>query len=409
MRKILAIASTLFALSAFAALTSYKMPAFNSYILNGKYGILYYSEVAHYPIFDELRNVRIIDHVSGDSYRPRYMSAPCLFAYRSGEKWGLVCNSVIVTEPIYDNIVPMGDDDYIVGDHYLIKFKQNGKWGILGFDGNVIIPAQFDEIILSRKGPLLGSFKYVDYNKKEHFQNVYKIYILTRNGKKHSIYDLTGQCIVDDFKGFSDKISKDRALLKWSKWNKSITKTEQKLRPAEKSEFFRNFTDYEKEEADRFNGLIYWWPKLTAKLKSDISRAKIISENGKFGIKFDNTIVLPCMFDSITDFDENGIATATDGNSALNVNIYGFIIYKKAAKGAFENKCIEFNRLFVDNNSYAKAHDGFVDLLDWLDAQPYQRPEIHDYLEGKIFETKYHIDKIAEKSAANDAGLPLAT
>ena len=281
---------------------------------NGKYGVTYRDVVCVYPQYDSL-------FVERKEYKEGIAGA-----YMEGGKWGTLIDGNRTGEPMFDAVGGDKDLNDIVSYRskilfnngafsyfYLLPVQSGGKWGYVDASGNYLIEPQYDRVSCFTK-----TFE----------DNTY--YALVEKDGGWYIIDLLGTVVSEDLRS---KLDIDNSKKQGKNWNKAAKKAAKEAFKTHGDELTALATrlhevyeasqtklpamaaaDIKAEQSEgkwRLTGAA--GRQLSPMLYDDVAEPEgnvvRVVKDGRYGL-VDATRgeIVPCRFDYITEFDENGFA-----------------------------------------------------------------------------------------------------
>lgn len=171
--------------------------------MDGKYGLSYNGEQCLQPRFSFAKDV--------DPYS--------VFLYKEDGKWGVANVWKKITEPIYDSLVVMKTltTGYFGNDEQYRKFlfMEKGLWGICDTNGNILLPASYEEINdVYIQTPESFTYFYSFRDQRKVFKNNY---FRVKVDGKAQLVDLLGNVInaEDEFLSSLDNIKGQKKAAKF--------------------------------------------------------------------------------------------------------------------------------------------------------------------------------------------------
>ena len=298
---------------------------------NGKYGVTYRDVVCVYPQYDSL-------FVERKEYKEGIAGA-----YMEGGKWGTLVDGNRTGEPVFDAIGGDKDLNGIVSYRsrilfnngafsyfYLLPVQSGGKWGYVDASGNYLIEPQYD-----RASCFTKTFE----------DNTY--YALVEKDGGWYIIDLLGTVVSEDLRS---KLDTDNRKKQRKNWNKAAQKAAKEAFKTHGDELTALATrlhevyeasqtklpamaaaDIKAEQSEgkwRLTGAA--GRQLSPMLYDDVAEPEgnvvRVVKDGRYGL-VDATRgeIVPCRFDYITEFDENGFAEVWNNGFTGHVSIHGHV------------------------------------------------------------------------------------
>ena len=298
---------------------------------NGKYGVTYRDVVCVYPQYDSL-------FVERKEYKEGIAGA-----YMEGGKWGTFVDGNRTGEPLFDVIGGDKDLNGIVSYRsrilfnngafsyfYLLPVQSGGKWGYVDASGNYLIEPQYD-----RASCFTKTFE----------DNTY--YALVEKDGGWYIIDLLGTVVSEDLRA---KLDIDNSKKQGKNWNKAAKKAAKEAFKTHGDELTALATrlhevyeasqtklpamaaaDIKAEQSEgkwRLTGAA--GRQLSPTLYDDVAEPEgnvvRVVKDGRYGL-VDATRgeIVPCRFDYITEFDENGFAEVWNNGFTGHVSIHGHV------------------------------------------------------------------------------------
>lgn len=128
---------------------------FSFYEEDGLWGVRYNGETCLLPRFEQLAciqyQLKTAMYYTGDrDIKYKYIEIPSnssvsIFFYRENGKWGIANLWKIIAPAFCDSLSSFDSHEYLhEGCYNLLKFKNDGKWGICDIEGRVILSPTFD-------------------------------------------------------------------------------------------------------------------------------------------------------------------------------------------------------------------------------------------------------------------------
>lgn len=298
---------------------------------NGKYGVTYRDVVCVYPQYDSL-------FVERKEYKEGIAGA-----YMEGGKWGTLVDGNRTGEPMFDAVGGDKDLNDIVSYRskilfnngafsyfYLLPVQSGGKWGYVDASGNFLIEPQYD-----RASCFTKTFE----------DNTY--YALVEKDGGWYIIDLLGTVVSEDLRA---KLDIDNSKKQRKNWNKAAQKAAKEAFKTHGDELTALATrlhevyeasqtklpamaaaDIKAEQSEgkwRITGAA--GRQLSPMLYDDVAEPEgnvvRVVKDGRYGL-VDATRgeIVPCRFDYITEFDENGFAEVWNNGFTGHVSIHGHV------------------------------------------------------------------------------------
>ncbi len=298
---------------------------------NGKYGVTYRDVVCVYPQYDSL-------FVERKEYKEGIAGA-----YMEGGKWGTFVDGNRTGEPMFDAVGGDKDLNDIVSYRskilfnngafsyfYLLPVQSGGKWGYVDASGNYLIEPQYD-----RASCFTKTFE----------DNTY--YALVEKDGGWYIIDLLGTVVSEDLRA---KLDIDNSKKQRKNWNKAAPKAAKEAFKTHGDELTALATrlhevyeasqtklpamaaaDIKAEQSEgkwRITGAA--GRQLSPMLYDDVAEPEgnvvRVVKDGRYGL-VDATRgeIVPCRFDYITEFDENGFAEVWNNGFTGHVSIHGHV------------------------------------------------------------------------------------
>lgn len=334
---------------------------------NDKYDLWYRGERVYHNVFDSV---------------PYGMKGNFFVFFMDG-KAGIASPTQILCYPKYENAKIMSS----FGDCqiYLVKFKENGMYGLADITGKVIEEPKYDEIYSNGSG-----------FRGKYFLHCFKgdtIYIQTLKGNMVGKVPKKGK--------YYKAINKLE-----NKWYKKCPKDERAL-----------IKEYEEDYVRVCEKFIGEKDKLTSPLVDDYEIStdimspndKTVSQYGKIVRLYDGDkwglfhpafgVVAQCIYDSMTEFDENGYADVVEDGIMRRINLFGatycnlyelaskkidddlmFSMAKKDPYNVWIRDYINFFVLAKHNGMYDEAVQGYEELKEFIDLA--QVPVSDDDING---------------------------
>ena len=298
---------------------------------NGKYGVTYRDVVCVYPQYDSL-------FVERKEYKEGIAGA-----YMEDGKWGTFVDGNRTSAPVFDAIG--GDDGLneivsyrskILFDNgafsyfYLLPVQSGGKWGYVDASGNYLIEPQYD-----RASCFTKTFE----------DNTY--YALVEKDGGWYIIDLLGTVVSEDLRS---KLDTDNRKKQRKNWNKAAQKAAKEAFKTHGDELTALATrlhevyeasqtklpvmaaaDIKAEQSEgkwRLTGAA--GRQLSPTLYDDVAEPEgnvvRVVKDGRYGlVDAARGEIVPCRFDYITEFDENGFAEVWNNGFTGHVSIHGHV------------------------------------------------------------------------------------
>lgn len=298
---------------------------------NGKYGVTYRDVVCVYPQYDSL-------FVERKEYKEGIAGA-----YMEGGKWGTLVDGNRTCEPLFDVIGGDKDLNGIVSYRsrilfnngafsyfYLLPVQSGGKWGYVDASGNYLIEPQYD-----RASCFTKTFE----------DNTY--YALVEKDGGWYIIDLLGTVVSEDLRAKLDIDNGKKQSKNWDKAAKKAAKEAFKTHGDELTALATRLhevyeasqtklpamaaADIKAEQSEgkwRLTGAA--GRQLSPTLYDDVAEPEgnvvRVVKDGRYGL-VDATRgeIVPCRFDYITEFDENGFAEVWNNGFTGHVSIHGHV------------------------------------------------------------------------------------
>ena len=298
---------------------------------NGKYGVTYRDVVCVYPQYDSL-------FVERKEYKEGIAGA-----YMEDGKWGTFVDGNRTSAPVFDAI---GGDDGLneivsyrskilfnngaFSYFYLLPVQSGGKWGYVDASGNYLIEPQYD-----RASCFTKTFE----------DNTY--YALVEKDGGWYIIDLLGTVVSEDLRAKLDIDNSKKQGKNWDKAAKKAAKAAFKTHGDELTALATRLhevyeasqtklpamaaADIKAEQSEgkwRLTGAA--GRQLSPTLYDDVAEPEgnvvRVVKDGRYGL-VDATRgeIVPCRFDYITEFDENGFAEVWNNGFTGHVSIHGHV------------------------------------------------------------------------------------
>ena len=298
---------------------------------NGKYGVTYRDVVCVYPQYDSL-------FVERKEYKEGIAGA-----YMEGGKWGTLVDGNRTGEPVFDAIGGDKDLNGIVSYRsrilfnngafsyfYLLPVQSGGKWGYVDASGNYLIEPQYD-----RASCFTKTFE----------DNTY--YALVEKDGGWYIIDLLGTVVSEDLRS---KLDTDNRKKQRKNWNKAAQKAAKEAFKTHGDELTALATrlhevyeasqtklpamaaaDIKAEQSEgkwRLTGAA--GRQLSPTLYDDVAEPEgnvvRVVKDGRYGlVDAARGEIVPCRFDYITEFDENGFAEVWNNGFTGHVSMHGHV------------------------------------------------------------------------------------
>lgn len=300
---------------------------------NGKYGITFFDTVCVYPQYDSLYIVR------------REYKEGVAGAYMSGGKWGVLVNGNRTSEPKFDvvggdrgmNAIATSYQTTIlqngIGSYfYVFPVQAGGKWGYVDAKGNYIIEPQYDKV---------SHFVY-EYTGKGDVRCA----LVEKDGGWY-IIDLLGTVLSEDLRAKFDIDNYKKRRKNWNNAAKKAVNAALKMHEEElDAEMKRLHEVYESSKATlpvtagatlkaeqsgakwRLTGAD--GRQLSPVLYDDVAEPEggvvRVVKDGRYGL-VDAVMgeIVPCCYDYITEFDENGFAEVWNRGFTGRVSRHGHV------------------------------------------------------------------------------------
>lgn len=363
---------------------------------NGKYGVTYRDVVCVYPQYDSL-------FVERKEYKEGIAGA-----YMEGGKWGTLVDGNRTGEPMFDAVGGDKDLNDIVSYRskilfnngafsyfYLLPVQSGGKWGYVDASGNYLIEPQYD-----RASCFTKTFE----------DNTY--YALVEKDGGWYIIDLLGTVVSEDLRA---KLDIDNSKKQGKNWNKAAKKAAKEAFKTHGDELTALATrlhevyeasqtklpamaaaDIKAEQSEgkwRLTGAA--GRQLSPMLYDDVAEPEgnvvRVVKDGRYGL-VDATRgeIVPCRFDYITEFDENGFAEVWNNGFTGHVSMHGHVdLEENLLKNA-------------ENQTYPEGRD-VTPIQDLLEYDP---ESVIGYL--LLGEWGYRNNHYAEAYQAYDMAFELA-
>ena len=298
---------------------------------NGKYGVTYRDVVCVYPQYDSL-------FVERKEYKEGIVGA-----YMEGGKWGTLVDGNRTGEPMFDAVGGDKDLNDIVSYRskilfnngafsyfYLLPVQSGGKWGYVDASGNYLIEPQYD-----RASCFTKTFE----------DNTY--YALVEKDGGWYIIDLLGTVVSEDLRA---KLDIDNGKKQGKNWDKAAKKAAKEAFKTHGDELTALATrlhevyeasqtklpamaaaDIKAEQSEgkwRLTGIA--GRQLSPMLYDDVAEPEgnvvRVVKDGRYGlVDAARGEIVPCRFDYITEFDENGFAEVWNNGFTGHVSIHGHV------------------------------------------------------------------------------------
>lgn len=363
---------------------------------NGKYGVTYRDVVCVYPQYDSL-------FVERKEYKEGIAGA-----YMEGGKWGTLVDGNRTGEPMFDAVGGDKDLNDIVSYRskilfnngafsyfYLLPVQSGGKWGYVDASGNYLIEPQYD-----RASCFTKTFE----------DNTY--YALVEKDSGWYIIDLLGTVVSEDLRA---KLDIDNRKKQRKNWNKAAQKAAKEAFKTHGEELTALATrlhevyeasqtklpamaaaDIKAEQSEgkwRITGAA--GRQLSPMLYDDVAEPEgnvvRVVKDGRYGlVDAARGEIVPCRFDYITEFDENGFAEVWNNGFTGHVSIHGHVdLEENLLKNA-------------ENQTYPEGRD-VTPIQDLLEYDP---ESVIGYL--LLGEWGYRNNHYAEAYQAYDMAFELA-
>lgn len=293
--------------------------AFYSYRENGKYGIKYRGEIVMYPHYDSL----FIDKMG---------AIGCIGTYKKDDKYGILSHTKIVGPPIYEDVRVIWlartfDKDWSVWKNmFMAIVKIKGKSGLVDFGGNYILKPEYDYI---GEKPI-----YEAYNKSEKEKG--NVFFEVRKEGEMFLVDLLGRMVVSpeeymekrkERKNIACKMERKLSKNNECLINPIIDRIECLSDSCENYSVMLNYVDSVKVcEGKIYNKGKLITPNSYDKIYMQENGVMRVVKNNKYGlIDCAYGEIIPCRYDYISSFSENGIAEIQDRGFKGRVNKCGYI------------------------------------------------------------------------------------
>lgn len=298
---------------------------------NGKYGVTYRDVVCVYPQYDSL-------FVERKEYKEGIAGA-----YMEDGKWGTFVDGNRTSAPVFDAI---GGDDGLneivsyrskilfnngaFSYFYLLPVQSGGKWGYVDASGNYLIEPQYD-----RASCFTKTFE----------DNTY--YALVEKDGGWYIIDLLGTVVSEDLRA---KLDIDNSKKQGKNWDKAAKKAAKEAFKTHGDELTALATrlhevyeasqtklpamaaaDIKAEQSEgkwRLTGAA--GRQLSPTLYDDVAEPEgnvvRVVKDGRYGlVDAARGEIVPCRFDYITEFDENGFAEVWNNGFTGHVSMHGHV------------------------------------------------------------------------------------
>lgn len=326
-------------------------PLYEVVELDGKSGLFYNGEPCLYPVYDHIELVKPITPIepmsaSYKAAKQKYhdllvaekQNSATFGVYTVRGKKGLMTMSRRTTEPIYDDLKVIRHLSTYkdLGDVLIAVAvaKKGDAYGIINLNGDVIIPFEYSEI----KFPVfIDEFE----DKSKDRLNVFWAVIDKEKNKK--VIDINNNVVL---RGFGHE-SLTKELQKAEKKNNK-NEARAKATVSTMKKLAQTYTDL-------ITNSLESEPREMSKCTPVGSVA--FSAGTTFGVKDANgNVVVPAIFDSIGEFDNNGVAEVQINGISGFVNEHGFVSYPLQ---------------FLSFSSLLNSHEKLMNLInDALDVYP---------------------------------------
>ena len=363
---------------------------------NGNYGVTYRDVVCVYPQYDSL-------FVERKEYKEGIAGA-----YMEGGKWGTLVDGNRTGEPMFDAVG--GDKDLndivsyrskilfnngVFSYFYLLPVQSGGKWGYVDASGNYLIEPQYD-----RASCFTKTFE----------DNTY--YALVEKDGGWYVIDLLGTVVSEDLRA---KLDIDNSKKQGKNWDKAAKKAAKEAFKTHGDELTALATrlhevyeasqtklpamaaaDIKAEQSEgkwRITGAAS--RQLSPTLYDDVAEPEgnvvRVVKDGRYGlVDAARGEIVPCRFDYITEFDENGFAEVWNNGFTGHVSIHGHVdLEENLLKNA-------------ENQTYPEGRD-VTPIQDLLEYDP---ESVIGYL--LLGEWGYRNNHYAEAYQAYDMAFELA-
>lgn len=299
---------------------------------NGKYGVTYRDVVCVYPQYDSL-------FVAHKEYKEGIVGA-----YMEGGKWGTLVDGNRTGEPLFDAIGGDSDLNYAVYQHtpltknnllsyfYLLPVQSGGKWGYVDANGNFLIEPQYDKASYFRQ-------KYAK-------EDIVHCALVEKDGGWY-IIDLLGTVVSEDLRSKLDTDNRKKQRKNWDKAAQKAAKEAFKMHGEELIALATRLhevyeasqtklpamaaADIKAEQSEgkwRITGAA--GRQLSPTLYDDVAEPDgsvvRVVKNGRYGlVDAARGEIVPCRFDYITEFDENGFAEVWNNGFTGHVSMHGHV------------------------------------------------------------------------------------
>ena len=376
---------------------------FYSFSDGGKYGIKFHGEIVLYPQYD---------HLSAKTYGLN--NEGCIGAYKREGRVGLIVNGAPVTKVLFEEAKPIcfmrdfNKQNISNAKINLFIVKNNGKWGISDIGGNILIQPVYDYI----------SDKIYSNGIHRSRETSCDIFFLATKNEEDCVIDLAGRELLSDEKIGKIINSHSSSLFKTtSAIYNAASKAEAKLNKKNDHNIYSIIENLERltlsyntpnYQLDFVDGIEIKGKEghiqicrqgapvtLSIYDKSYPQEKGIIRvvKNNKYGlVDCIRGEIVPCEYDYISSFTENGYATIMDNGFEGKVYKSGYIT-------------LAYDLLQGDlKTAYTYAPDNLYLLRQvadklYINERYKQAYELYDILLAKIKEQKIfsvHADRIQE-------------
>ena len=302
---------------------------FQTYRENDKYGIRFHGAVCVYPQYDSLIVAPYSNRIAG--------------GYQQNGKWGILVNGTRITPPVFEAVSGglnrlMNEQKFftlgIKEPFFIMAVKDQGKWGYVDALGNYIIEPQYDKVSDFRNGYPDPSYHYAMVQKGN---SLYYIDLLNQ-AVSEDISDIVPNGILRPKGGPALGKSREKAAKAVQKDKANAGKRKEMIAHLkgqyEKAQISPALTEESQakkiQEGDRWLIVSTNGQAVTPELYDDAME----QESGVFRVIRANRYglvdackgeIVPCMYDYITEFEEDGRAEVWNAGITGHISKHGHV------------------------------------------------------------------------------------
>lgn len=300
---------------------------FNAYKENGKYGIKYHGAVSVYPRYDSLILSTYNNKIAG--------------GYLQNGKWGIIINGTRTSPPVFEavsgslNHLIRDNDIFAVSDGFrdkifIIAVKEHGKWGYADAFGNYIIEPQYDKVsdfsqwdphyAVVQRGDSIHYINMLNQVVSKDIGDIAPDGVLVPNGWK---------ALQNVKKSAESKIAKDKADT--PKRQELITQLKAQYEKALEAPASRSESGVSKvQEGEKWRIVAAGNQPVSPNLYDDVMQQeggvfRVVSNNRYGLVDAESGEIVPCAYDYITEFDDNGKAEVWNADMSGHISKHGHV------------------------------------------------------------------------------------